>query len=39
MEVDYPRALELALAKRDQVEFWREAEIPIVFRCPMGISA
>ena len=30
MEVDYQRALELALAKRG-LEFIREAEIPIVF--------
>ena len=31
MEVDYQRALELALAKRGQLEFLREAEIPIAF--------
>ncbi len=31
MEVDYQRALELALGKRSELEFLREAEIPIVF--------
>jgi GxxExxY protein len=31
MEVDYQRALQLALSKRSQLEFLREAEIPIVF--------
>ncbi len=31
MEVDYQRALVLALSKRPQLEFLREAEIPIIF--------